>query len=71
MEKMERWVDQYTPEGLKRFCGRVVDLLPKKTANWIRKNKGKSIIIFFTIRGLFFRPSMWLLYLSAFAYLSK
>jgi hypothetical protein len=71
MQKMEQWVDHYTPESVKRFCARVVDLLPAKMGDWIRNNKGKSIIIFFTIRGLFFRPSMWLLYAAIFAYFQK
>lgn len=68
---MEQWLDRYTPDRLKHICDRLLTKLPNRMEKWIRQNKAKSIVIFFTIRGLFFRPSMWVLYASLFAYFRK
>jgi hypothetical protein len=68
MQKIEQIASKYTPELLKKFCLKVIGLLPERISGWILNNKGKAIIIFFTFRGLFLRPSMWAVYFALFAY---
>jgi hypothetical protein len=68
MQKIEQIAEKYTPEWLKKACIKFLSILPKKMANWIYNNKAMAIIIFFTFRGLFLRPSMWILYAAIFAY---
>lgn len=67
-EKTEAFILKITPNFVKQLCNKIIDLLPEKIGNWIRNNRFFSICIIYTIRGLFFRPSMWLLYASIAAY---
>jgi len=67
--KMESWVDKYTPNFIKRFCLWLISLLPNKWQSWIKVNKMKTIYGAFIFRGLFLRPSMWILYAGLFGYL--
>jgi hypothetical protein len=67
-ERAEIFIDKYTPNFVKRWCNKILDILPNRTANWIREHRFLTICIFYTIKGLFFRPSMWVLYAAIFAY---
>jgi hypothetical protein len=67
-EKAEAAIDKYTPQFLKRFCNWVLELLPERTSNWIRDHRFLTICIIYTVRGLFLRPSMWLVYMAVWAY---
>lgn len=66
--KAERFIDKYTPNFVKRFCNKVLDILPEKTSHWIREHRFFTICIIYIIRGLFLRPSMWLVYMAIWAY---
>ncbi len=66
--KVERFIVKYTPAPVKHGANWLVDRLPTKWGNWIRNNKFLTICIIYSIRGLFFRPSMWALYAAIFAY---
>ena len=66
--KVEAFVDNYTPNFIKKLCLAFISLLPKKWQNWIKNNKMKTIYGYFIIRGLFLRPSMWVLYAAVFSY---
>ena len=67
--RLEDIIDRRTPIFVKRACVWAINLLPERWATWIFNNKMKSIFIFYTIRGLFLRPSMWILYAAAFSYI--
>ena len=68
--RMDAWFAQHTPESVQKKALWVVERLPHPMARWILRNKSKTIIIVFTIRGLFLRPTMWAVYLAIFAYFS-
>ena len=68
-EKLESGILKLCPSFLKKAANRVVNALPEKKANWIRNNKFLSICIAYTIRGLFFRPTMYPIYAAIAAYL--
>jgi predicted secreted acid phosphatase len=68
--KVETLVDNYTPNFIKRACLWFVSLLPKKWQTWVKANKMKTIYGAFIFRGLFLRPSMWILYAAMFNYLA-
>ncbi len=65
---VERFIVNNTPAFVKRAANWLIDKLPEKWGNWIRQNKFFTICIVYTIRGLFFRPSMWAVYAAIFAY---
>lgn len=68
-EKIENFISKYTPAPIKRAVNWLIDLLPEKWGNWIRSNKFLSLCIVYSIRGLFFRPSMWAVYAGIGAYI--
>lgn len=53
-DKAEILIDKYTPNFVKNACNKILDILPQRTANWIRQNRFLTICIFYTIKGLFF-----------------
>jgi hypothetical protein len=59
---VDNFIIKYTPDFLKKFCSWLISLLPNRAENWIRSNRFLTICIIYSIRGLFFRPSMWALY---------
>ena len=65
---VESFIVNNTPQFIKNACNWIIDRLPQRWGIWIRKNKFLTICIIYTIRGLFFRPSMWAVYASIFAY---
>jgi hypothetical protein len=68
VNKVEKFISDHTPQKVKIWLNKFVDKLPPKTAAWIRRHKFLTICIVYSIRGLFFRPSMWVLYGSIAAY---
>ena len=62
LNAVERFIIKHTPQAVKNWLNRMIDKLPPKTASWIRRNRFLSICIVYSIRGLFFRPSMWAVY---------
>lgn len=66
--RFENYIDNNTPECVKRFFSKLISFLPDRIENWLKSNKMKAVFWFFVIRGLFFRPSMWVLYAAMFAY---
>lgn len=69
--RFETFIDEKTPEGVKKFFAKLISLLPNRIENWLKSNKMKAVFWFFVIRGLFFRPSMWVLYVAMFAYFQQ
>lgn len=71
-QKIARQTDEfilkYTPNSVINFFDKLTSKLPNRLESWVRSNRFLTICIAFTIRGLFFRPSMWLLYASIAAY---
>ncbi len=65
---VERFIYKHTPQSVKDWLNRMIDKLPPKAAHWIRSNKFLTICIIYSIRGLFLRPSMWVVYGSIAAY---
>ncbi len=66
--KVDIFILEYTPKPIIKFFDWLVSKLPNKAEKWVRSNRFLTVCIGFTIRGLFFRPSMWLLYASIAAY---
>jgi len=67
-QKADEFILKYTPKPVIKFFDWLVSKLPIRMEKWIRSNRFITICIAFAIRGLFFRPSMWLLYASIAAY---
>jgi hypothetical protein len=66
--KVERFIVENTPQKVKDWLNHLINKLPPKMGNWIRNNKFFTICIVYSIRGLFFRPSMWVVYGAIGAY---
>ena len=66
--KVEKFINDHTPQKVKIWLNKFIDKLPPKMAKWIREHTFLTICIVYTIRGLFFRPSMWVLYGAIGAY---
>jgi hypothetical protein len=67
-EKCEKAILKICPKFLKDLANKLVSKLPEKQANWLKNNKFFSICIAYSIRGLFFRPTMWPIYAAIAAY---
>lgn len=68
--KVDNFILRYTPAPIRRFFDWLVSKLPNKAEKWVRSNRFLTICIAYSIRGLFFRPSMWVVYASVLAYFS-
>lgn len=68
LKKLEVGILKLCPQFIKTAANKIIGKLPSKYGNWIKNHKFLSICIAYSIRGLFFRPSMWAVYAAIAAY---
>ncbi len=68
LNRVEIFIIKHTPQKVKDILNKLIDRMPPRMGNWVRNNRFLSICIVYSIRGLFFRPSMWAVYGAIAAY---